>query len=305
MNESLALDSRQVSKSYGDVKAVRELSFGVKYGEIFGMLGPNGAGKTTSIRMALDIIKPSSGEIAVLGGPMTEAKKSRIGYLPEERGLYDDMGLQETLIYLGQLKGLSKKDAQDRSETYLKKVELWDEREQKVQTLSRGMKQKAQFAAAVLHEPELVIVDEPFSGLDPVNTRLIKGLIGELSDRGAAIIMSTHMMHQVEELCSRILLMHEGERVLYGAVSEIRQEFAGNTVEISLDGELPTMEGVENVTSSNGSYRLVLGEGVQPDQILTQLVGTPDIRIKSFERVQTSLDEIFVRVVGRSEGEGS
>jgi ABC-2 type transport system ATP-binding protein len=301
MEEINALQSQSVSKSYGDIQAVQELSFEVRMGEIFGLLGPNGAGKTTCIRMALDIIKPSSGEISVLGGAMTEEKKARIGYLPEERGLYEDLGLQETLIYLGQLKGLSQTDARTKTGEWLKKVELWDSRDKKIKELSRGMRQKAQFAAAVLHKPELIIIDEPFSGLDPVNTRLIKELITELQQAGAAIIMSTHLMHQVEELCGRILLVNKGRQVLYGRVDQIRNEFAGNSVEVALAGDMPDLEGVLSSSRVNGKHRLILADGVEPNQILQDLARRTDLRIDSFERVHTSLDEIFIKVVSQSE----
>lgn len=296
-----AIDCKSVKKTYGEVVAVDNLSFHVERGEIFGMLGPNGAGKTTTIRMALDIIKPTAGQIEILSGPMTEAKKSQIGYLPEERGLYEDMGLQETLVYLGQLKGLASPKAKERTKKYLQKVELWDSRDKKVKELSRGMRQKAQFAAAVMHEPELIIIDEPFSGLDPVNTRLIKDLIIQLSADGAAVIMSTHMMHQVEELCSRILLINQGREVLYGPLADIRDRFAGNSIEIGLSGDLPELSGVVSSSSKNGKHRLVLASGTEPDQILRELVSSQDLKIDSFERVQTSLDEIFVKVVGERE----
>ncbi|MFW6042522.1 MAG: ABC transporter ATP-binding protein, partial [Chloroflexota bacterium] len=191
------LDVKNVSKTYATVRAVDDLSFDLFPGEIFGLLGPNGAGKTTTIRMILDIIKPDAGHIAVLGGPMTEDKKERIGYLPEERGLYEDMTLLEVLLFMGQLKGLSRAEARRRAEADLKEVELWEAHERKVEALSRGMRQKAQFVAATMHDPDLIIIDEPFSGLDPVNTRLIKNLIYRMRDRGAGIIMSTHQMHQV------------------------------------------------------------------------------------------------------------
>ncbi|MGD2161846.1 MAG: ATP-binding cassette domain-containing protein, partial [Anaerolineales bacterium] len=184
-----ALKVNNLSKSYASVKAVDGISFEVKHGEIFGMLGPNGAGKTSTIRMILDIIKPDSGQIEVLGGSMSEDKKALIGYLPEERGLYEDMTLLDTLLFLGQLKGLSKNQALTRTEKYLRTVELWDVRERKIEALSRGMTQKAQFVAATLHEPELIIVDEPFSGLDPINTQMIKSLLDQMRERGSAIIM--------------------------------------------------------------------------------------------------------------------
>lgn len=299
-----ALDVRNISKQFASVTAVAELSFDVRAGEIFGLLGPNGAGKTTSIRMILDIIKPDAGEIRILDGPMTEAKKSRIGYLPEERGLYDDMTLLDTLLFLGQLKGLSRQKANERAQKYLRDVDLWDARDRKIEALSRGMNQKAQFVAATMHEPDLIIIDEPFSGLDPVNTRIIKDLVYRMRDRGAAIIMSTHQMHQVESMCERILLIDQGQRVLYGNLEEIRQRFAGNTVEVAVKGKLEQVSGVERLTTRNGSYRLSLKEGVRPDQVLESLVKMPEITVERFERVHTSLEEIFIKVVEREVEEG-
>ena len=295
------LQVENVTKTYATVRAVDDLSFDVYAGEIFGLLGPNGAGKTTTIRMVLDIIKPDAGQIAVLGGPMTEKKKEAIGYLPEERGLYDDMTLTDTLLFLGQLKGLSRAEAQRRVEAQLKEVELWEARERKVEALSRGMRQKAQFVAATMHDPKLIIIDEPFSGLDPVNTRLIKELIYHMRDRGAGIIMSTHQMHQVEEMCERILLINHGERVLYGPLNEIRRQFSANVVEVGLQGEPVAVPGVQQVTpGEDGSYRLLLKEGVRPENVLQALVHEPDLVVERFEHVETSLDEIFIRVVGRS-----
>ena len=293
-----ALEVHHVSKTYATVQAVDDLSFTVNPGEIFGLLGPNGAGKTTTIRMILDIIKPEHGQINVLGGPMTEATKACLGYLPEERGLYQDMKLLDTLLFLGQLKGLSRRTARERAESYLRELDLWDAHDRKIGGLSRGMSQKAQFIAATMHHPDLIIIDEPFSGLDPVNTRLIKKLLYQIRDRGAAIIMSTHQMQQVEEMCERILLVNHGRQVLYGPLHDIRRRFAGNAVEVDLRGELKSVPGVERITSQNGSYRLLLQDGIAPEEVLKTLVNRPEITVERFERVQVSLDEIFVRVVG-------
>lgn len=295
------LEVENISKTYASVRAVDDVSFDLYPGEIFGLLGPNGAGKTTSIRMILDIIRPDAGRIAVLGGPMTEDKKERIGYLPEERGLYDDMTLEAALIFLGQLKGLSRTEAHRRVEAYLKEVELWEAHERKIEALSRGMRQKAQFVAATMHDPDLIIIDEPFSGLDPVNTRLIKGLIYRMAEQGAGIIMSTHQMHQVEEMCQRILLINHGKRVLYGTVDEIRRRFSSNVVEVGLRGELTATPGVQQITlRENGRYRLLLENDVPPEKVLQTLVQDPDVVVQRFEQVETSLDEVFIRVVGRS-----
>jgi ABC-2 type transport system ATP-binding protein len=293
-----ALWAEGLSKDYGAKRAVDDLSFEVGAGEIFGLLGPNGAGKTTTIRMALDIIRPTVGRVGVLGGPMTEAKKDRIGYLPEERGLYEDMKLLETLLFFGQLKGLSKAEANKVAEQALRSLDLWSVREQKIKALSRGMRQKSQFIAATMHEPELLIVDEPFSGLDPVNTRRIKTRIRELRDRGVAVIMSTHQLHQVEQLCERILLINQGRRVLYGRLSEIRERFAGNVVELEAEGQVPEVPGVNRIEEHNGIRRLVLADGVLPEDVLRALVSQQGLRISRFERTHPSLEEIFVDTVG-------
>ncbi|MBX3011897.1 MAG: ATP-binding cassette domain-containing protein [Caldilineaceae bacterium] len=294
-----ALEVHQLAKSYATVQAVNNLSFTVMPGEIFGLLGPNGAGKTTTIRMILDIIKPTSGSIQVLGGPMTEATKARIGYLPEERGLYEDMTLLDTVLFLGQLKGLSRATARERAERYLRQVNLWEVRQRKIGAMSRGMNQKAQFVSATLHEPELLIIDEPFSGLDPVNARMLKDLLYMMRERGTAIIMSSHQMHQVEAMCERLLLIDRGRQVLYGPLPEIRRQFAANAVEVELRGELPPLAEVEAVTPQNGAYRLLLKEGIQPELLLKTLVNLPTITVERFERVEPSLDDIFIQVVGR------
>jgi len=295
------LEVENITKTYATVRAVDDVSFDLYPGEIFGLLGPNGAGKTTSIRMILDIIKPDAGRIAVLGGPMTEDKKEQIGYLPEERGLYDDMTLEAALIFLGQLKGLGRADARQRVQTYLREVALWEAHERKIEALSRGMRQKAQFVAATMHDPDLIIIDEPFSGLDPVNTRLIKELIYRMAKRGAGIIMSTHQMHQVEEMCERILLINHGRRVLYGPVDEIRRRFSANVVQVGLRGELAAVSGVQQITpGEDGNYRLLLEDDVPPEKVLHALVQDPGVVVQRFEQVEVSLDEVFIRVVGRS-----
>ena len=196
MGPNAAVALTNVSKSYGNFRAVDNVSFDVFHGEIFAMLGPNGAGKSTTIRMILDIMKPDSGSIDVLGGSMQENTKDRIGYLPEERGLYKKVKVIDTMVYLGTLKGLSARDARKQAMTLLEKLDLAEHANSKVSELSKGMQQKVQFAVTVLHEPDLIIIDEPFSGLDPVNTLVIKELILEMKNKGTAVIMSTHQMHQ-------------------------------------------------------------------------------------------------------------
>ena len=285
-----------VAKSFGATQAVADVSFAVEQGEIFGLLGPNGAGKTTTIRLILDIFKPDGGAVSILDGPMTEEKKDRVGYMPEERGLYQDMVLEQCLVYLGRLKGMSKGDAQQRVGVYLERFDLAQHKRKKVKEMSRGMQQKAQIISTVLHGPELLILDEPFSGLDPVNTQLVKDLMLELREAGTTIIMSTHMMRQVEELCDRIVLIDDGYNVLYGELDQIRRDHSGHAVVVRVAGELPQMTGVETVTSRNGALHLTLSIGASPQDILQQLLSN-QVTVEQFEIAMPTLDEIFIRTV--------
>lgn len=287
-----------VAKAFGATQAVVDVSFTVEKGEIFGLLGPNGAGKTTTIRMMLDILKPDAGEISILGGPMTEAKKDRIGYMPEERGLYQEMTLESCLTYLGTLKGMSKSETRHHLGPYLDRFDLAQHKNKKVKELSRGMQQKAQIINTVLHQPELLIVDEPFSGLDPVNTQLVKELMDELRREGTTIIMSTHMMHQVEELCDRIVLIDKGETVLYGPVDQIKRQYSGNAVLVRIDGIMPTLSGVANVAQHNGALQLTLESTTNPQDVLQQLM-SDHAKVERFEIAMPTLDEIFIQAVGQ------
>jgi len=285
-----------ISKAFGQIKAVRDVSFEATSGEIFGMLGPNGAGKTTTIRIILDIFKPDRGSVKVLGGPMEEYKKDRIGYMPEERGLYQDITLEKCLLYLGSLKGMSKSEAKSRLEPLLERFDLGVHQHKKVKELSKGMQQKAQIINTIMHQPELVIIDEPFTSLDPINTQLVKEVMRDLRDQGTTIIMSTHQMHQVEELCDRILLINEGRDVLYGNLSDIRKSYAGNAVIVRAAGDLPVLPGVESTQNSNGSIKLNLEQGMSPQDLLRHL-SENGVELERFEIAEPSLDEIFIRVV--------
>ncbi|MCO6452934.1 MAG: ATP-binding cassette domain-containing protein [Caldilineales bacterium] len=299
-NPTVSLDN--LSKAFGDVRAVTDVSFEVYPGEIFGLLGPNGAGKTTTIRMMLDIFRPDSGKVSVFNGPLTEAKKNRIGYMPEERGLYKDQQLERTLVYLARLKGLDEGTARQRLELWLKRLDLWEHRQKKVQDLSKGMQQKAQVIATLVHEPDLIVVDEPFSGLDPVNTRLVKQIIEEQSQAGRTIIMSTHQMYQVEALCNRIVLIDEGRSVLYGEVDEIKRSFSINAINLVGEGDFDDVPGVLESRQVNGAWHLALDMDVEPQNVLSELIRRPGVRIDRFELAAPSLDDIFVTVVqGRAQ----
>jgi len=286
-----------VRKQFGKVLAVQNASFEVYPGEIFGLLGPNGAGKTTIIRMMLDIFKPDAGEVQIFGGKMDDAKKKRIGYLPEERGLYKDLKLDQTLFFLASLKGMEEKQLRSKLEAWLKRLDLWDHRHKKVQELSKGMQQKAQLIATLVHDPDLVVVDEPFSGLDPVNTRLVKDIIEEMRQKGKSIIMSTHQMHQVEALCNRIVLINQGESVLYGPVNKIKRDYAGNAVVIEGQGELHQVPGVMDIRRANGGYHLSLQPGVDPQEVFRNLGRQEGFRVERFQIEEPSLEDIFVSIV--------
>jgi ABC-2 type transport system ATP-binding protein len=297
-----SVDISGVSKYFGTVKAVDSVSFQVERGEFFGLLGPNGAGKTTILRMLLDIFKPDSGSIAILGGPMTEEKKNRIGYMPEERGLYQDLRLERVLIYLASLKGLSRAEIRTRLDDYMERFDLTQHRNKKVKELSKGMQQKAQIISTIIHQPEMLIIDEPFSGLDPVNTQMVKDLLRDLHRKGTTVIMSTHQMHQVEELCDRILLMNHGKVMLYGRLQEIRRSFSGNALMVRSPEVLPELPGVISSEPVNGGMRLNLAPQTIPQDVLRFLVDH-NVPLEQFEVAIPTLDEIFIRVVTQAGGE--
>ncbi len=292
----LQVDS--ISKSFGDKLAVDHLSFEVKRGELFGLLGPNGAGKTTSIRMILDLIKPDSGTVSILGQAMSQEVSPRIGYLPEERGLYRDVSVLENLVYLAALKGFPRAQARGRALEQLERVGLVDVAAKPLRSLSRGMQQKVQFLATVLHQPELIFVDEPFSGLDPLNTRLLRDLLVGLRDDGTTIVMSTHQMNRVEELCDRLLMLGGGKKVLYGEVDEIRDLFGGDSVLVDADGDLSEIPGVVGLVERDGMTELMLAERVDADALLRRMIAVEGVRIRHYEVRTPSLEEIFLAVVG-------
>lgn len=291
----------QISKSFGTQKAVNNVSFEVEPGEIFGLLGPNGAGKTTSIRIILDIFKPDTGKVSILGGLMTEEKKNKIGYLPEERGLYQDIPLDRCLAYLATLKGLDENEAKKRISEYLERFDLADSKKKKVKELSKGMQQKAQLITTLVHKPEIVIIDEPFSALDPVNTQMVKDILQEERARGTSIIMCTHQMHQVEELADRIALINQGKTVLYGALESVRRQFAKEALIVRTESVLPDdLPGVIEIQKTNSHNLLHLAEGKKPQDILRELLAR-DIVVDQFEVALPTLDEIFIQVV-KNEG---
>ena len=292
-----SVEVTHLAKRFGETQAVADVSFAVEPGEIFGLLGPNGAGKTTTIRMMLDIFKPDAGSIQVFGGALDMDKKRRIGYMPEDRGLYKDQKLEPTLVYLASLKGLDEAVAQQRLGSWLERFELAEHRQKKVQELSKGMQQKAQIIATLLHEPDLIVIDEPFSGLDPVSTRLVKQILEEQRQAGCSVLMSTHQMYQAEALCDRIVLIDEGQTVLYGPVADIKRNFAGNAVVIEGQGDFGGVPGVLETRRQNGAWHLALELGADPQTIFRALAARDAVKIERFELEEPSLDDIFINVV--------
>jgi ABC-2 type transport system ATP-binding protein len=248
--------------------------------------------------MMMDIFKPDAGAVSVFGGALDMSKKRRIGYLPEERGLYKEQKLEPTLIYLATLKGLDDKTARQRLGGWLERFDLAEYSQKKVKELSKGMQQKAQIIATLLHAPDLIVIDEPFSGLDPVNTRLVKQVFEEQREAGKAIIMSTHQMHQVEALCNRIVLIDEGRTVLYGLVDEIKRNFAGNAIVLEGQGDFAHIPGVLETRKENGAWHMSLEVGADPQIVLRELTGRDEVKVERFELAEPSLDDIFVNVVG-------
>ncbi|MCD6475727.1 MAG: ATP-binding cassette domain-containing protein [Anaerolineaceae bacterium] len=286
-----------IRKAFGDVLAVDDVSFDVKSGEIFGLLGPNGAGKTTAIRIMLDIFEADQGEVALFGSLIKPETRDRIGYLPEERGLYQDITLERCLLYLARLKGLSKEQAKTRMDVYLKRFDLEAYRKKKVKTLSKGMQQKAQLIVTLIHEPDLIIIDEPFTALDPVNTQMVKDILAEQRALGRSVIMCTHQMHQVEELCDRMLLMDHGKVLLYGTLKEIQTQFAKKEVYIELGEAFPeSLAGVVSMHPRNHGMLLSLDDQTRPSDLLRTLV-EQNLTVQHYELALPTLDEIFIQTV--------
>jgi ABC-2 type transport system ATP-binding protein len=288
-----------VVKSYADKIAVEDLSFSIAEGELFGLIGPNGAGKTTTIRMIMDIIEPDQGDITIFGERLSEGSKNRLGYMPEERGLYKKLKVIDSIVYLASLKGMDTDSTVKEADRLLDQTGLLPARNKKIEELSRGMSQIIQFIITIIHDPELVVLDEPFSGLDPVNTELLKGMLLDLRDRGKAVILSAHQMHQVEELCDRILMVDNGHAVLYGNLADIKSEHRSNSVILNFAGELGQVPGVAEKRARRGYVELVLDKDTTPQQVLESLISA-GVTINRFEVATPSLNEIFLKAVGKN-----
>ena len=297
MASALAIEG--VTKVYGRTTVVDDVSFTVEPQEILGLVGPNGAGKTTTIRMALDIIHPDTGAVALFGSAPTRQALQRIGYLPEERGLYQKAVLRDVLRYLGRLKGLSNKDAQARTDAMLQRVGLYEHRAKKVQALSRGMSQLAQFASALLHLPDLIILDEPFSGLDPLNVQVMKEIISEQQQRGASIIFSSHDMEDVEEMCERVVLISSGTVLLYGVLDELKRARGIQSIRVTAPRQPADVPGVSNAKVADGQFEYMLTDGVDPNTVLRSFLDN-GIPVERFEVALPSLREMFIEEVNRA-----
>jgi ABC-2 type transport system ATP-binding protein len=294
-----------ICKSFGQVHAVDNLSVEVPAGSVYGFLGPNGAGKTTTLRMIMNIIRPDSGRIEILGDGQIEQVKNRIGYMPEERGLYRKMTARKVLAYFGSIKGLNEKEIVHRVPHWLETIGLADWADKKVEELSRGMHQKLQFAVTVINDPELVILDEPFSGLDPLNQELLKAIILEMRNQGKTVIFSTHVMHEAEKLCDFILLINRGKSILDGRLDEIRSRQSAHTVSIELEGDTAFVETLPMVIAVKSEGKRLDVTLTDPDtqQFLQALM--QQAKVRAFEVKVPSLHEIFVTLVGASDAQDS
>ncbi len=296
---AFTLELDRVTKAFDDFVAVDNLSFKIPEGEIFGLLGPNGAGKTSSIRMMIGIMVPDRGAVRIFGEPLTRRLLDQVGYLPEERGLYKKMRVMENLVFFARLKGISVAEAGRRAHQWLERLELGGWSHARIEELSKGMQQKVQFIASVIHEPDFMILDEPFSGLDPASSLVLKDALLDLKKQGKTILFSTHRMDTVERLCDSICLVNHGRSVLLGVLREIKASYGRSSVQLEYEGELPLLSDRTLVASSNdfGNYvELRLAPGADPQHLLA--VAMRNAKIRKFEVVEPSLEEIFLDTVG-------
>ena len=300
-----AIVLKGVTKAFGRTKAVENLDLTMPGGGLYGFIGPNGAGKTTSIRMIMSILFPDSGELSVLGYKSAMEAKDRIGYLPEERGLYRKMHVGAFLSYMGKLKGVADSGLQKRVETALESVGLGGTARKRCEELSKGMMQKVQFLAATIHKPDLLILDEPFSGLDPVSSRLLRELVLAEHKRGAAILFSTHVMQHAEEICDNVIMIHQGRKVLDERISTIRRRYDPRRIQfdpLDAGADISPLRGlpdVERIDFSEGSYEILLREGADPANAMTRIVQT--VTPARIEVSRPQLEDVFIKLVSGGE----
>ncbi|KAF0152165.1 MAG: ABC transporter ATPase subunit [Ignavibacteria bacterium] len=299
-----SLEVRNLTKTFEKVVAVDNAAFEVPDGSIFGLIGRNGAGKTTTIRMMMGIYLPDSGEVVLKGVKVGQEFKNRVGYLPEERGLYKKMKVMDTLLYFAELKGKNGRPIQMKAEEYLKRFDLYDRRLSKIEDLSKGNQQKIQFIGTILHEPDFIILDEPFSGLDPVNTNLLKDIILEMKSKGKVIIFSTHLMDFAERMCDHIAMIDHGKIILKGSLNEIKKKHSQRNVSLSYDGDISFLHGhplVEKMADYGNTTGIRLKEANQTQLLLKMLVER-NVIVKKFDANDISLQEIFIEYAGKEEG---
>lgn len=287
-------------KSYANKIAVNDLSFSVVRGEIMGLIGPNGAGKSTTIKTILDFIKPDSGDVAIFGTALTDDGKNKIGYLPEEKGLYKKLSAIDQILYLASLKGMDRKAAEKKADELLEKTGMLANKKMKIEEMSKGMGQMIQFIITIVHDPELIILDEPFSGLDPINRNLLKTILADLKAQGKTMLLSTHQMNEVEELCDRVLMINNGRSVLYGGLAGIKSAHRGHSVYLDVEDTIDKLAGVVEKRAYKDIHELILDKDTSPQHVLEQLVRQEKM-VKRFEIATPSLNEIFLKIVGEQD----
>jgi ABC-2 type transport system ATP-binding protein len=306
------LELRNIRKVFGEKVAVDNLSLEVPKGMIYGVIGPNGAGKTTTIRMIMDITRPDSGEVLLEGKPVDRDFKNRVGYLPEERGLYKKMTLAEVMVYMGELKGQSADSIRPKLDPWLERMDLLGYKNRKVEELSKGMAQKLQFITTIIHDPDIIILDEIFSGLDPLNMELIKGILMDLKREGRTILFSTHVMEQAEKLCDHVCMISQGKKVIDGRLTDVKAQFGKNSVHVQVEGDgrfIEGLPGVKAIIEFNNYFELRIEEKADTNVILKAIVDR--VRVLRFDLVEPSLYDIFIDVakvhpsdLGESKGGG-
>jgi ABC-2 type transport system ATP-binding protein len=299
----VAVRLQGITKDFGKLRAVSELDLEVPRGSLYGLLGPNGSGKTTTIRMIMGILRPDRGTVSLLGSDPAKTGRNRIGYLPEERGLYKAMKVLEQLVFLGQIRGMERKEAQSEAARWLERLDLADRADRKVEDLSKGMQQKVQFIGTVLHRPDLLVLDEPFSGLDPINQDLLEAIVREFHEAGVTILFSTHLMDQAERLCERVCLISQSRRILDGDLRELKRQEGGGVVAIDFEGDDGWVRGREvlNVERTHTGVRVQIEDGADPHSLLERAVAS-GVRVRRFQLMEPRLHEIFVRHVTASRG---
>jgi len=295
-----ALEVRNLTKIFGEIRAVDNASFEVPDGSIFGLIGRNGAGKTTTLRMLMNIYIPSSGDIVFKGAPVDQGFRARVGYLPEERGLYKKMKVLETVLFFAEVKGKKGKAVTEKAREYLERFELTNRINSKVESLSKGNQQKIQFISTLLHDPDFIVLDEPFSGMDPININLLKDIIQEKRREGKVIILSTHLMDYAEKLCDHIAMIHKGRIILNGNLRDIKAEFSKNNVKLMYEGDISFLENhpmVRSVSKFGNRVGIELND-INQSQILLKLLLEHNVKINSFDANDIALSEIFVNLAG-------